>query len=57
MECSIGMAGRAITLAEFNLVGQCIMPDQIVKENWQFIFNIFTNEFKFYKVDRKTTLN
>lgn len=51
MEHAIGMAARAIVLAEFNLVranNTLCQPD--FKQNYQFIFNIFNNVFKFYKL-------
>ena len=56
-----GMAGRAIAQPEFNLVGQTVhyaLPDILNKKNFLAIYlNMFTNVFKFYKVDHKTKFN
>ena len=41
MECAIGMAGRAIALPEFNLVGQTIhyaLPDLLIKIGNLFLY-------------------
>ena len=54
------MAARTIAIAELNLVGQIIYylsPTRFLNKI-VYLFLIFSpNIFKFYKVDRKDTLN